>query len=64
MCFRSGEPSVWTPELIQQLKKVYNKIYCAVDYWLYSILGGYIPEFVVDTFKSYNAIEREFFIVI
>ena len=33
----------------------------AIDYWIYSILEGYITEFNVDTINSYSAVEREFF---
>jgi hypothetical protein len=41
----------------------YNKLTTnsrAVDFWLDSIVAGFITEFVVDTMKSYNAVEQEF----
>jgi len=60
-CFWGDEPLVWTPELINRLKNVDNNISRAVDYWLDSILGGYITDFVVETLKSYIVAEREFF---
>jgi hypothetical protein len=31
----------------------------AVDFWLHSIVSGFITEFVVDTAKSYNAPEKD-----
>ena len=56
-----GEPKSWMLELIQWLKSVNNKISCVVDYWVDSILEGYITEFTVNTTKSYNVVERELF---
>jgi hypothetical protein len=32
----------------------------AVDFWLDSIVAGFITEFAVDTKKSYNVAEKEF----
>lgn len=34
---------------------------CTVDFWIDSILSGYITKFVVDYSKSYSVAEREFF---
>jgi hypothetical protein len=45
---------------IAQLQQVKNKFTCIVDFWLDSIVVGFITEFVVDTMKSYNAAEYEF----
>jgi hypothetical protein len=39
---------------------VNNKFTHAVDFWLDSIVVGFITEFVVDTVKLYNAMEQEF----
>jgi hypothetical protein len=39
---------------------VNNKFTCAVDFWLDSIVVGFITEFAVDTVKSYSAAEQEF----
>ena len=50
----------WTPVRIEQLQHVNNKFTCAVDFWIDSIVEGFITEFVVDTPKSYNAAEQEF----
>ena len=51
----------WTHELIRQLNIVSSKVSRAVDFWLNSILGGYIIEFAVDCTWSYNIVERECF---
>ena len=47
--------------MIQQLKEVDNRALRVVEVWLYSILEGYIIEFVVDIVKSYSDTERELF---
>ena len=39
---------------------MYNKFTRIVDFWLDSIVVGFIIEFAVDTVKSYNAAEQEF----
>jgi hypothetical protein len=39
---------------------VNNKFTRVVDFWLDSIVAGFIIEFEVDTMKSYSAIEKEF----
>jgi hypothetical protein len=51
----------WTPELIQQVNTISNQISCTVDFWLDSVLGGYITEFSIDCTQSYSVVEREFF---
>jgi hypothetical protein len=51
----------WTPELVRQLNYVSNPTTRAVDFWLDSILGGYITEFAVDCTQSYSVAERDFF---
>jgi hypothetical protein len=51
----------WTPELIQQVNVVRNKTSHTIDYWLDSVLGGYVTEFAIDCTQSYNVVEREFF---
>jgi hypothetical protein len=50
----------WTPVQIEQLQQVNNKFTRAVDFWLDSIVAGFITEFAVDTVKSYSATEKEF----
>jgi hypothetical protein len=47
--------------LIRQLNTVSNKVSHTVDFWLNSVLGGYITEFAIDCTQSYSVTEREFF---
>jgi hypothetical protein len=54
----------WTPKLIIQLNDVSNLTNRAFEFWLDSILGGYITEFTVDCIQSYNVAERDFFKVL
>jgi hypothetical protein len=58
--FHCGSEEV-TPELIQEVNTVSNKILRAIDLWMDSIVGGYITEFFVDCAQSYSVVEREFF---
>jgi len=51
----------WTPEKIQQLKEISNPISRVVDFWIDSILKGYVIEFAITYTQSYSASEREFF---
>jgi hypothetical protein len=44
---------------IAQLQQIDNKFTCAIDFYLESIVLGFITKFVVDTAKSYNAIEKD-----
>ena len=50
----------WTPVQIEQLQQVNNKFTRVVDFWLDSIVEGFITEFVVNTTKSYNTTKQEF----
>ena len=59
--FKKKRNIVWTPELIQTVKSVDNPISRAVDFWLASLLEGFIIEFTVDQRKSFNEVERYFF---
>ena len=61
MNFQGGDPTSWTPELIQALQETSNKASQVVEVWLDSILEGYITEFAIDTNKSFSKVEREFF---
>jgi hypothetical protein len=45
---RSRPPVVWTPALIQKVKRVDNIVSRVVDHWFDSTIGGYITKFVVD----------------
>jgi len=53
-CFKGDKPKEWTPELIQRLKNIDNRISIALDFWIDNILGGFITEFAVDSNVSYN----------
>jgi hypothetical protein len=59
--YQNATPRNWTPELVRQLNYVSNNTSHAVDFWLDSILGGYITEFAVDCTQSYSVAERDFF---
>ena len=43
------------------LKHTSNPISRAVDFWLNSLVEGFVTEFTVDTLKAYNEAERYFF---
>lgn len=57
----SDRPTDWTPEVIHKLKKIDNYISRVVYFWLKSLLGGFIIEFVVETLKAYSEAKRVFF---
>ena len=59
--FQGEEPKEWTRQMIQWLKKNRNSIFRVADFWVDSILGGYITTIIIDTIKSYSQVEREFF---
>lgn len=59
----NDESKEWTLEKIQQLKEISNLISRAVDFWINSILKGYITKFAIEYTKSYSALERVFFYV-
>ena len=43
------------------MAQVSNPISRAVDFWIDSILEGYVTEFVVEAITSYSKVERNFF---
>jgi hypothetical protein len=51
----------WTLELVTQLNFVSNPTTRAIDFWLDSLLVGYVTYFAVDCIQSYNVAERDFF---
>jgi hypothetical protein len=59
--YRDATSRNWTPELVRKLNSISNNTSPTVDFWLDSILGGYITEFVVDCTQSYSVAERDFF---
>ena len=46
---QGGEPTSWTPKLIQELQETNNKASWAVEAWLDSILKGYITPILQST---------------
>ena len=40
--FQGGETREWTPHLVEQLEEVSNPLLRAVDFWIDSVLKGYI----------------------
>ena len=59
--FKKKRNIVWTPELLQTMRSVDNPVSWAVDFWLMSLLEGFITEFTVDQRKSFSEAERYFF---
>ena len=59
--FKKKRNIVWTLELIHTVKSIDNPISWVVDFWLVSLLEGFIIEFAVDQRKSFNEAERYFF---
>ena len=47
--------------MIHEVTKVINSIFGAIDFWVDSILQGYITKFAVETITSYSEVERIFF---
>jgi len=44
-CWKHNDPIVWTPKMIKRLKESENKVARVVDYWVDSILKGFITDF-------------------
>ena len=59
--FQGREPTEWSPQFIQRLKRVSNHISRVVDFWVDSILEEYITDIAVDTIRSYSETKRDFF---
>ena len=55
--FKKKRNIVWTLELIHTMNSIDNPISWVVDFWLVSLLEGFITEFVVDQRKSFNEAE-------
>ena len=58
---RSDRPAQWNQAAVQRLKNTNNAVSRAVDFWLTSLLLGFITEFTVDTLKAYTDTKRQFF---
>ena len=59
--FQRREAVEWSDPLVHEVTSVSNTITRAVNFWVDSILQGYITEFAVDTITSYSEVERNFF---
>ena len=59
--FQTREINEWSDQLVQEVTSVSNSLSRAIDFWVDSILQGYITEFVVDTITSFSEAERNFF---
>ena len=59
--FLRREPVEWNDQLVHEITSVSNPISTVVDFWVDSILQGYITEFAVDTITSYSKAKRNFF---
>ena len=59
--FKKKRNIFWTPKLIQTVNSFDNPISRAVDFWLASLLEGFVTEFAVDQRKSFSKAERYFF---
>ena len=55
--FNKKRNIVWTPELIQTVKNLDNPITRTVDFWLASVLEGFVTEFAVEQRKSVSEAE-------
>jgi hypothetical protein len=51
-------PKNWTPKLLRFLNSVINPTTQKINFWLDSVIRGYVTKFAVDYIQSYNIIER------
>ena len=59
--FQRREMVEWSAQLIHEPTSVSNSISSVVDFWVDSILRGYITKFEVETITSYSEAQRIFF---
>ena len=59
--FQRREVVEWNDWLVHVVTSVSSVISRDVEFWVDSILQGYITEFAVDTITSYSEAERNFF---
>ena len=52
--YQTREITEWSDQMVQEITSVSNAISRAVDFWVDSILQGYITEFAIDTITSYS----------
>ena len=51
---QSEKPTQWNQAVVQKIKNTDNVGSQVVDFWLTSLLSGFITKFVVDTVKAYS----------
>ena len=59
--FHRREIVEWNHQLVCKVTSVSNTISRDVDFWVDSILQGYITEFAVEAITSYSDVEIKFF---
>ena len=59
--FQRREIVEWSNHLVREVTSVSSPISRAIDFWVDSILQGYITKFAVDTITSYSEAEINFF---
>ena len=59
--FHRGGVAERTDQLTQEVAQVSNPISRDVDFWINSILEGYVTKFTVEVITSYSEAERHFF---
>ena len=57
--FQRREVVEWTDQFVCKINSVSNPICRVVDFWVNSILKGYITEFAVETIASYSEAEKK-----
>ena len=58
--FQRREVVEWSDQLVHEVTSVSNTISRVVDFWVESILQGYITKFAVEAITSYSEAERIF----
>ena len=51
----------WSAHLVYEITSVSNPISRDIDFWVDSILQGYITKFAVEMITSYSEVEINFF---
>ena len=54
---QSDRTAQWNQAAVQRLQNTNNIVSRVVDYWLTSLLSGFIIEFTIDTLKAYTEAE-------
>ena len=59
--FERRETVEWSAHFILEITSASNPISRAIDFWVDSILQGYITDFAIKMITSYSEAERNFF---